>query len=186
MQVTDQMTFVITPDNVESLATYIHPGSNITDRVMEFTARSSSEDLLLEVPLGFIEPNATIKINVGIDPPNAGTDHDIEIGISDDSVFNSFYIHDSLQFPVNPACNPRAAKHDGILAAETNFNVAEATLFLRPTARYGACYLPLDAGYSITATFDNQIDLGNAISLVMRGDSPNEEYRINYLVVEIF
>ena len=73
----------LTPDNIVYWATFLHSSATI-DRVIHFRSGTLHEKLL-EVPLGQIDPHATIVITVGLDNshPNTLTDSDPRIGISD-------------------------------------------------------------------------------------------------------
>ena len=75
----------ITPDNIRYLASFLDSSVDIQDRVIHFGPGTASE-MLLEVPLGEINPRSTDIITVGLDkshPNTAGTDSDIVVGISD-------------------------------------------------------------------------------------------------------
>ena len=56
----------LTPSNIQKLASYLHSTVDIQDRLI-YVGPGSSSDLLMEVPLGQIEPRATIVITVGLD-----------------------------------------------------------------------------------------------------------------------
>ena len=123
---------------------------------------------------------------MGIGAPPAGTDHDPTFGLSDGIGLNDFIIVDTDNFVDSAACFPLSGAHEDTRVAERNFNPAQTKMLFRPSAQYGACYLPLDAGYINVATFSHQLDLENVISLTMQGNHLEEQYAIGYFVVEIF
>ena len=54
----------MTPQNIEYYATFLHPGVNIQERVIQFGPRSDSEPLLV-VPIGQIDQHATVVLTLG-------------------------------------------------------------------------------------------------------------------------
>ena len=180
----------IYPDNVESLASFIDDSVTIEERAISF-GQGEFGEILLEVPLGFIEPHATIRITVGLDdtrPSAPVEDYDLGVGISDGNNVNDFKVRDVNNYAVGrPPCDAVAAtSQDGNLVDERTHAPAQAVMVFKPLRKYGACYLPLDGGYVNTATFNDQLDLGRSINLILRRDNPVEEYGIYYILVEIF
>ena len=173
---------------MESLASFIDDSATIEDRAISFGPGTANEKLL-EVPLGFIEPHATIRITVGLDdtPPSApALDHDPNIGISDGSGYNDFAVIDVNNYGNFAPCRPASGTHDDNRVTERTHAPAKATLIFKPLRKYGACYLPLDGGYMNTGTFTYQLDLSSSISLTLRRADSGEQYRIYYFLVEIF
>jgi len=178
----------ITPDNVESLASFIAHSAVIEERAIRFGTGTTNE-LLLEVPLGFIEPHATIRVTIGLDdtaPTAPARDHDPTVGISDGTKYNEFWITDVSNYGSFSPCHPPSGSHDGKRVTERTHAPAQATMIFKPIHRYGACYLPLDGGYMNTATFTSQLDLKGGINLTLRRNHSGELYRIYYFLVEIF
>ena len=171
---------------MESLATFIASGTTINSRSMKFPAGSVNEKLL-EIPLGFIAPHATIRITTGLQPPTDGTDHDPFVGLSDGTNSNHFAILDTNNYASLAACLPRgAASQDDNRVLERDSNPAQAVMIFRPIEKYGACYLPMDSGYVNTATFNQQLDLQGGLSLTLYRDNAPEQYTIYYFIVDIF
>ena len=173
---------------MESLASYIDNSATIEERAISFGTGTDNEKLL-EVPLGFIEPHATIRITVGLDdtrPSAPAVDHDPNIGISDGSGYNEFRIHDAANYGAYAPCLPVSATHDDKRVTERTHAPAQATLIFKPLRKYGACYLPLDGGYMNTGIFNNQLDLDGGINITLRRHDSSERYRIYYFLVEIF
>ncbi len=160
----------------------------IEERAISFGTGTTHEKLL-EVPLGFIDPHATIRVTVGLDdtaPSAPAADHDPLIGISDGSTVNGFWVYDVGNYDNLAPCTPLAASHDDNRVSERTHAPAQATLIFRPLHKYGACYLPLDGGYVNTATFTNQLDTGRGLSLTVHRHDAGEQYRFYYFIVEIF
>ena len=173
---------------MESLASYIDNSATIVDRAISFGTGTANEKLL-EVPLGFIEPHATIRITVGLDdtrPSAPAVDHDLNIGISDGSNNNEFWIRDVNNYASDAPCWPVSATSDDKRVTERTHAPAQAMMIFKPLRKYGACYLPLDGGYMNTATFSAQLDLNRGISLILRREDGSEQYRVYYFLVEIF
>ena len=173
---------------MESFASFIDDSATIEERAISFGTGTALEKLL-EVPLGFIEPHATIRITVGLDdtsPSAPAVDHDPLIGISDGTNINEFWIRDVNNYASAAPCIPVSATHDDKRVTESAHASAQATLIFKPLRRYGACSLPLDGGYMNTGIFSAQLDLSRGISLTLRRNDSGEQYRIYYFLVEIF
>ena len=178
----------ILPDNVESLASYLDDSATIEERAISFGPGTILEKLL-EIPLGFIEPHATIRITVGLDdtrPSAPAVDHDLGIGISDGTNINDFKVRDVGNYEGYAPCEAVSATSDDKRVTERTHAPAQAMVIFKPLRKYGACYLPLDGGYMNTGTFSAQLDLSRGISLILRREDGSEQYRVYYILVEIF
>ncbi len=179
----------IDADNVESLASFLDDSAVIEERAIKF-GPGTKDEKLLEVPLGFIDPHATIRVTVGLDdtaPSAPAVDHDPRIGISDGSTVNEILIADVNNYENYAPCIPLgAASVDDNRVSERTHAPAQATLIFRPLHKYGACYLPLDGGYVNTATFIGQLDTGRGLSLTVYRSDPKEQYRFYSFIVEIY
>ena len=174
---------------MESLASFIDDSATIEERAISFGTGTASEKLL-EVPLGFIEPHATIRVTVGLDdtrPSAPALDHDPTIGLSDGTNVNEFAVRDVNNYASLAPCAPiPEISHDDHRVDERIHAPAQAVMVFKPLRKYGACYLPLDGGYVNTATFSTQLDVGRSISLTVHRDNGAEQYRFYYFLVEIF
>ncbi len=178
----------IDADNVESLASFLDDSAVIEERAIKFGSGTKDEKLL-EVPLGFIDPHATIRVTHGLDDTAQSApaeDHDPRIGISDGSTVKEILIDDVNNYENYAPCIPLAASHDDNRVSERTHAPAQATLIFRPLHKYGACYLPLDGGYLNTATFSGQLDTGRGLSLTVYRSDPKEQYRFYSFIVEIY
>ncbi len=160
----------------------------LEERAIRFGVGTSNE-ILFEVPLGFIDPHATIRVTVGLDDtaPSAPTiDHDPTIGITDGSSANEFFIRDTGDYPSATPCTPvSASSQDDNRVTERTHASGQATLIFRPIHKFGSCFLPIDGGYINTGTFIAQLDPNRALSLRVRRNHPAEQYRFHYFLVEV-
>ncbi len=181
-------TLFIAPDNFQSLAVDVDDSIIVEERAIRFGTGTANE-ILFEVPLGFIDPHATIRVTVGLDdtrPSTPGADHDPVIGLTDGSSANEFRIHDINSYPTVPPCTPVAAtSQDDNRVTERTHVSAQVTLIFRPIRKFGSCFLPMDGGYINTATFSAQLDSSRALSLRVRRSDPSEQYRFHYFLVEV-
>lgn len=179
----------ITPDNVRHHASFIHSSVTVEQRVIHVRAGTGGEKLI-EVPLasaGELNPHATVRITVGLDPTaaNAGVDSDPSIGITDGENINDFYIVDINNLRIGePPCRPVGGTHQNI--ALSNKRVPGSVTFLfDPFHRYGACSTGNDGGYTSVATFNNQLDVSKGISFILRRNDAPENYRLYHFLIEI-
>ena len=106
----------LTPDNIRYLASFLHSSATIQDRVIHFGTGTANEKLL-EVPLGQIDPHATIVLTFGLNNshPNTPSESDPRIGISDGTNTNTWWIVDLNNYPSSPPCRPSGGTHDNTL-----------------------------------------------------------------------
>ena len=86
----------LTSGNIRYFASFLHSSVDIQERVIHFPSGTANEQLL-EVPLGQVDPHATIVITVGLDhshPNTPGIDSDFIVGISDGTNSNTQWITD--------------------------------------------------------------------------------------------
>ena len=106
----------VTPYNVRYLATYLHPNADIQGRVIHFGPGTTSQEKLLEIPLGEVDQSRlTIIITVGLGkshPNTPGTDSDLDVGISDRTNQNLVRISDKDNYSSLPPCRPIDGTHD--------------------------------------------------------------------------
>ena len=179
---------LLTPDNIRYFASYLHSSVDIQDRVIHVGPGSLNEKLL-EVPLGEIDPRATIIITVGLDkshPNTPGTDSDINVGISDGTTDNTQYIVDANNYGSLPPCRPINAEHDDVLVSSGTPVPAIVKLIFTPFYKYGACETAQEGGYINTMTFNDQIDTSKPLFLRWFRDNAGEEYFVHFFDVEIY
>ena len=178
----------LTPDNIRYFASYLDSSVDIQDRVIHVGPGTAANEKFLEVPLGEIDPQATIVVTVGLDKshPNTPADSDLYIAISDGTTENSQTIVDAGNYGNVPPCRPVSAVHDAVLVSPGTPVPATFKLIFTPFYKYGACETAQEGGYINTATFNDQIDTSKPLFLrAHRGDS-GEQFFIHYLGIEIY
>ncbi len=179
-------TFVFDRNNVQSLATFLAPEFDSSDvRGISFGPGSVKNVKILEIPIGQVPRKATVKITTLIDSPLKQIDKDPSIGLTDGMAVNDFYVTDPDNYGNSAPCRPVSGVHDDNRVAERLLLSDHAVMTFKPHRRTGTCYLPLDAGYSNSATFTEQLDSCSDLSLIVRRDQAEETYRFYYFIVEI-
>ena len=179
----------LTPGNIGFFASFIHPDADIQERVIHLGAVTDGE-LLLEVPLGSIYPQATIVITVGLNKTHTNTvgkDSDLRVGISDGTNDNIQEIVDFNNYANFPSCYPvNAASEDGIKPMTGTQTSATYKLTFTPFYKYAACETAQEGGYINTGTFSTPIDTNQPLYLRVKQNDANEEYYVYYLDVKIY
>ena len=178
----------LTPDNIEYWATFLDSSASIQDRVIHFGSGAANEKLL-EVPLGQIDPHATIVITVGLDnshPNTPSTDTDPVIGISDGTNSNVMYIVDMDNYGSFPPCYPTSGTHDNTRVSSGTTVPATLKLTFTPFYKYGSCETAQEGGYINTGRFNTQLDITKPLYLHVDRHSASEEYYFHYFLVEIY
>ena len=177
---------LLTSDNIRYFASFLHSSVNTEGRVIQ-AGPAPANALLLEVPLGEIDPHATITITVGLDKSHANAvDSDIHIGISDGTTKNLQYIVDVNNYNHYPPCGLPDGEHDNILVSPGTPVPAIFKLIFTPFYKYGACETAQEGGYINTGTFNDQIDTSKPLFLRWFNHDAGEEYFVYFLDVEIY
>ena len=150
----------------------------------------AANDLLIEVPLGEIDPRATIVVTVGLNESRmngAAADSDIRIGLWDGTNNNAQGIHDVNNYGnVSPCRVLNFTSRDGkLVPADTPFPSVVKLTFI-PFYRYAACETAQQGGYINTGTFSFQLDITKPLFLRVHREQPHEEMFFHYFRVEIF
>ena len=179
----------ITPNNVRDLASTLHQSTVVQARAIRLGPAATGATLL-EVPIlspGEVGPQTTIRITVGLDAstPNAGTDHDPDIGITDGVNRNQFRLHDAGNLGAHSQCSALNAQADNP-SGPNGPAPGKVTLIFTPYHKYGTCYTAQGAGYVNVATFNNQLDATKGISFIVTNDDPPETYRFYFFMIEVF
>ena len=180
---------LLTPDNIRYFATFISPTASIQGRVIHIGPGSANEGLL-KVPLGEVDPRATIVITVGLNKAHLnapGTDSDLRVGISDGTNSNLQWITDITNYKTAPPCYPAdSSSHDKNLVTPGTKVSSTFKLSFVPFYKYGACETAQDGDTINTGTFNSQVDTAKPLFLnLVRHDAP-EQYYIYYLNIEIY
>ena len=173
----------LTPDNIEYWATFLHSSATIQDRVIHFGTGAANEKLL-EVPLGQIDPHATIVITVGLNNshPNTPADSDPRIGISDGTNTNVWWIADLTTAP----CGTSRGTHDDTRVSSGTKVPATVKLTFTPFYKYGSCETAQEGGYINTGRFNTQLDITKPLYLHVDRGGAHEQYYFHYFLVEIY
>ena len=186
--VSNMRRMLLTSDNIRYFASSLHSSVNTEGRVIH-VGPVPTFAVLLEVPLGNIDPRATITITVGLDkshPNTAGIDSDLHVGISDGTTDNVQYMNDVSNYPTAP-CGPVNAQNDNIQISTGTTVPATFKLIFTPFYKYGACETAQEGGYINTGTFNNQIDTSKPLFLRWSsGNDAGEEYFVHFFDVEIY
>ena len=179
----------VTPYNVRYLATYLHPNADIQGRVIHFGHGTTSQEKLLEIPLGEVDQSRlTIIITVGLGkshPNTPGTDSDLDVGISDGTNQNLMRISDKDNYSSLPPCRPIDGTHDDFRVSTGTTVSSTLKLTFIPFYRYGACETAQEGGYINTGTFNSFLNTNKPLFLHLSRDEATEEYFIHYLRVEL-
>ena len=174
--------------NIEFYATFLSPAVDIQERVIHFGSGVADEKLLV-VPIGEIDPHATIAITVGIDksyPNAASVDCDAAVGISDGTTENLFWIVDVHNYPTLSPCYPTSGSHDHTRVASGTPVSSTFKLTFAPFNKFGFCETAQEGGYINTGTFSSQMDVTKPLFLTVRRNQAPEQYYYHYFKVEIY
>lgn len=178
-------TILITPDTLKNYASYVHSSAVINDLTIQFNAGSHREELL-RVPItapGELNPQALIRITVGMNPP--ATDNDPTVGITDGTNRNQFQLIEDARPSTTNHHNPCEifnGSHNGRRAPVGNPVAGGYTLLFDPLRRFGSC--TANNGFTTDGRFNSQVDASKGLSLVVHRDSPNERYFFHYFLIE--
>ena len=178
----------LTSGNIGYFASFLHSSVDIQERVIHFPSGTADEQLL-EVPLGQVDPHATIVITVGLDhshPNTPGIDSDFIVGISDGTNSNTQWITDVNNYPTWASCLPINGQHDDIRLLSGTQVAATYKLTFNPFYKYAACETAQQGGYINTGTFNDQVDTNQPLYLVVNRQNAPEEYYFHYLDVQIY
>ena len=182
----------ITPGYAQDHATFISTVSSFDDTNIYF-GTGGSDRKLLEVPLIPAETftrneSITIRITAAMDGGmlNSGHDRDPQVGITDGSMENTFWIVDINNYPVHAPCFPIDATGTLPKTFSTGPVPDQFTFLFKPAERFGACFSAIHGGYVNVGIFYNQLDLSRGIKLQLRKAEIHEDYRYYYFLVEIF
>ena len=179
----------MTPNNIEFYATFLSPTVDVQERVIHFGPGVDREEMLLQVPIGQIDPHATIVITVGLQkshPNDPSVDSDPGVGISAGTDENLFLIVDVSNYAKQSPCYPISRIHDNTRVPAGTPVSATYKLTFTPFNKLGICETAQDGGYINTGTFGPQIDITQPLFLTVRRHDAPEEYFFHYFNVEIY
>ena len=178
----------LTPKNIESYATTLSPAADVRERVIHFGPTGEYLEKLIEVPIGEIDPLATIVVTVGLDkshPNDPSVDSDAIVGISDGTIENPFYIRDVNDYSTSPPCFPAGLNDFRRVTPGTQVPATFKLTFF-PFYKLGFCETAQEGGYINTGTFRFPLDITKPLFLTVRRHHLPEEYYFHYFKVEIY
>ena len=179
---------LLTPNNIAFYATFLRSDVVLQGRVIQFGSGVANEKLIV-VPIGEVDPHATIVITVGLDnshPNTAGVDSDPLVGISDGTNENLFAMVDMNNYASYSPCHPFPGNHDDTRVSSTTQAPSTLKLTFSPFNKFGFCETAQEGGYINTATFNSQIDITKPLFLTVKRDHATELYYFHYFKVEIY
>ena len=180
---------LLTPDNIRYFATFISPTASIQGRVIYIGPGTTNNEVILKVPLGEVDPRATIVITVGLNNTNPNTpetDSDLGVSISDGTNSNLQWIVDISNYATLPPCYPNSSSRDqNFVTFGTNVSSTFKLSFV-PFYKYGACETAQDGGTINTGTFNSQVDTTKPLFLDLVRNNAPEQYYFHYLNIEVY
>ena len=130
---------------------------------------------------GELNPQAMIRITVGMNPPAA--DNDPRVGITDGANRNQFGLVDegASTSNLNP-CYIVAGSHNGRNAPLGNPVAGVYVMLYDPIHRFGTC--STNNGFATAGKFGKYVDPSKGLSLVVHRDNAAERYTFHYFLVE--
>ena len=179
---------LLTPKNIEFYATFLHSSVDIQERVIHFGSGVDGE-VLMEVPIGVIDPHTTIVITLGLNKTHLNTasgDSDPIVGISDGINENLFIIRDAANYLAWSPCHPLPGTHDDNRVASTTPVSSTFKLTFTPFNKFGFCETAQEGGYINTGIFHSQIVITKPLFLTLKRENAAEEYNFHYFNVETY
>ena len=179
--------------NIESYATLLSPTFDKQERVIHFGPGDTHDGTLLNVPIGQIDPQATIVVTVGLNKThinNPSIRSHPALGISDGTFENLFYIRDVRDYAqlgsIGIPCHQNIGSSDlTYVNAGTPVSATFKLTFI-PLNQFGFCETAQEGGYLNTATFLPPIDINKPLFLTARRNLVASDYYFHYIKVEIY
>ena len=177
-------------ENVEEVASYMHESVTVDkdNRVIHVSSGSSNQRLI-DVPIGCIPSDANVVITLGLPPAHYNTNHDRDpkVGISDGEGNRLLYkLHDVNNYPKWTPCRVEGGDYDNVLVSEGTPFPGKFELTINPKNKYAVCETAQDGGYITTGQFNKDLDHTGSLNLQVRRDDSHEEYLFHYFKVDIY
>ena len=140
------------------------------------------------MPIGHIDPHASIIITVGLNTTIPNVNHsNLYVGVSDETNSNLWLIVSTLNYDIVSPCFilSGSGSHDDTRVSSTTRTPTTTKLTFTPFYKYGSCETAQEGGYINTARFTAQLDVTKPLFLQVRRYSATEPYSIFYFLVEI-
>ena len=175
--------------NVEEVASFMHKTVEIDrDRRQIVVQSGSSDEKLLEVPIGRVCPENNVVITVGLYKASFfKNDLDPHVGISDDQGnINLFVIRDQGNYPNWPPCHVDKGDIDSVLVDKDTPVPGTFKFTTNPMKRSGVCETAQEGGYINTGKFDVSLDLSKPLYFRLNRHNYYELYRFYYFLIEVY
>ena len=173
------------PSNVECLATYIHPDTDIQETVIHFKP-SVTSGLLLTVPIE--TPDCAIVVTLSTNSSHLDKyDTWLKIRIrNSDNKENSFCMFDAPFYEFHPPCYPgeTVSADDPLVSKGTKATSTFKFTFI-PSETLGICETAQDDGYKNVGKFSTQLNLNEPLYLELESKHREVDVYINYIAVEL-
>ncbi len=178
-------TILVEPDNVRSLASFIASSATVTTTTIQFGTGTSRYEELLRVPIaapGELNPQAMIRITVGMNPPVM--DNDPIVGITDGVNSNQYkLVEDGASTSSLNPCSIFKGTQNGRSAPHGDLVAGTYVMLYDPIFQYGTC--STNTGFATAGRFNARVDpSNNGLSLVVNRDQTPERYVFHYFLVE--
>lgn len=173
---------VVTPDNVECLASLISPGATIKETVIHFGPGIPGE-IILRVPIA--TPDSGLVITMGIDSSHYN-EHDatLHIGVTDRDKKAYFGIVDAKQYRLFPPCYPISATAIGQLVSAGTQVPSTFKFTINFKERFGYCETGQEGGYINVGKFFNELDFARPLYLQLVNWIGSNQHFVHYIAIE--
>ena len=128
---------------------------------------------------GELNPQAMIRITVGLIPPAGDTDP--LVGITDGVNRNQYWLVEHGSGNGNP-CKISGGTHNGRSAPLSNPVAGTYVMLYDPIHKFGTC--STNNGFATAAKFSNHVDPTKGLSLLVHRNDEYEAYTFHYFLVE--
>ena len=167
---------------------------NYSTTAITFTGGSSSYSRLFKLPLipgGVLTYSAdiTVKITVGLQKAIRSHDSDPKFFLSDGDSGIGFEMREEavrcrgIQGLMGDVLSSRLTR--GGASHESSILPEQFVLSINPSKNWGSCYFAVDSGLISPVSYTRRVDPRKGLWLELYGESKNERYLINYIIVEI-
>ena len=185
-----------TPADIVERAEFTNNYTSYTATSITFGAGSTINRRLFKLPLisgGLLssDANIVVKITVGLDNDIRSSDSDPKFLISDGEYGVGFEFREESSIHCRSvegivgdtlALSPRQG---GTVFAANDQLPEEFVVTLAPSRKWGSCFSSIANGLLSPATYDQDINLNERLWLEVYGEGSSEQYKFNYIIVEI-
>ena len=180
-------------------ASFIHHHNTLTPRLLTFLSAPSIYYRLMIVPLippGVIGHNAklVVKMAVALETEFGSGESDPSFVISDGHRFVGMLTLDKNNYGSSAPCigvegpsGKTTTRHNGALLPKPSesYYPGRFEIQLSLSDRWGACFVPLDGGFSREMIYQYKLNPKNGLFLEIYGDHAQEKEGIKYIELSI-